>query len=111
MSRAARIRDQFAPWAGLVIGIAAGAFAHQFGSDTVFDHCASASPLPLFVILLLCMALTALGGLLSWRIGASRNEGPTRRLVAFISAGISALIIFAIFFTVIAALVLPRCFQ
>ena len=107
MSRTARIRDQFAPWAGLVVGIVAGAFAHQFGSETVFDHCATANPLPLFIVLLLCTAATAAAGLLSWQIGARRSEGPTRRVVAFVSAGISALIIFGILFVVIAALMLP----
>jgi len=110
MNRAA-IREQFAPWAGLVVGIVAGGFAHQFGSQTVFDHCASANPLPLLLVLLLCIAVTAAAGLLSWQIGARHSEGPTRRLVAFISAGTAALIIFAALFTVIAALMLPRCFQ
>jgi hypothetical protein len=111
MSRAARFREQFMPWAGLVVGLAAAGIAHQFGSEGVFNDCAVNSPVPLLIVALLCIAATAAAGLASWRIAANRSEGPTRRLVGLVSGGTAALFVFAMLLPMIASLLLPRCFQ
>jgi uncharacterized membrane protein len=110
VSRLAELRDQFLPWAGLAIGIAAVAFAHQFGSDSVFDDCMGATPGPLIVVTLLCAAVIVLAGMASWRVYRNSGEGPARRLIAIVSAGASALFIFALIFPIIASLMLPGCF-
>jgi hypothetical protein len=111
MSRAGRLREQFMPWAGLVVGLAAAIIAHQFGSEGTFNDCAVASPVPLLIVAVLCIAATVVAMLASWRIAANRSEGPTRRLVGLISASTAALFVFAMMLPMIASLLLPRCFQ
>lgn len=111
MSRAARFREQFMPWAGLVVGLAATAFAHQFGSQGMFNDCAVNGPVPLLIVALLSVAVTIAAALASWRIAANRSQGPTRRLVGLVSVGTAALLVFVMLLPMIASLLLPRCFQ
>jgi hypothetical protein len=107
--------DEFAdlamPWAGLLIGVIALAIAHQFGSDGTFDHCGSISPGPLLVVSLLAIASTLGGALVSWSVFRKDAETQARKVIAVISMGSSALFILAMIFPVIAALVIPPCFQ
>lgn len=110
MSRLARYRDRFLPWAGLVIGLVALAIAHQFGSDGMFDDCAAVAPVPLLVVTLVGGAVIILAGLASWRVAANPKEDAPRRLVAMVSSGAAALFVFVLLFPLIATLILPRCF-
>lgn len=100
----------FAPWAGLAVGLIAAAFVHQFGSDSTFDHCGTASPGPLLIVAAVGLLACLLSGLASWRgIQGSANEA--RRVVAMVSIGMAALFAFAILLPMIAAITLPACFQ
>lgn len=105
------LREQFMPWAGLVVGIFGIGFAHQFGSDSVFNECEVASPIPLLVAAVAGILITVLAAFVSWRVVSNRDEGPARRLIATISVGAAALLVFATLLPMIASLVLPPCFK
>ena len=110
MKRDSTFAEAFQPWAGLVVGVVAVAFVHQFGSDGTFDKCAAIAPVPLWIIGATGLLACALSGLVSWR--SFKGEGDiSRRVVASISVGCAALFGLAIIFPMIAALVLPPCFQ
>jgi len=108
-TRSERLREAFAPWAGLVAGTIGGAVAHQAGSEGVFDECAS-SPGLVIIVCLVGLAIVAVGALVSWPVFRTREEGPARRLVAAVSLATDALIAFAILLPVIASLVIPPCY-
>jgi hypothetical protein len=110
MKRAAELRDLFIPWSGLLAGTIGAGLAHQVGSDSVFNDCVVASPVPVLIVSLAGLALAVGGGLLSWRVVRSRSEGPARRLVGIVSVGAAALFVMAILLPMIASLVLPPCF-
>jgi hypothetical protein len=100
----------FAPWAGLAIGLMAAAFVHQYGSDSTFDHCGTASPGPLLIVAVAGLIACLLSGLASWRgIHGLANEA--RRVVGVVSIGMAFLFAFAILLPMIASLILPACFQ
>ena len=105
------IRDLLMPWAGLGGGILGAGIAHQFGSQGVFDDCATISPLPLLGVAVLCLVLVTGAGVESWRVVRADAETPARRLVAMISVGCVGLFAIAIILPMIAALMLPPCFQ
>ena len=109
MKRSARIFEAFTPWAGLVVGLIAAGFVHQFGSDSTFDHCEAMAPVPLIIVSLAGLLATLGSGLVSWQ--SLRTSDGTRRTVSIISVGMSALYAFAILLPVIAAVLIPRCFQ
>ena len=99
----------FAPWAGLALGVIAVAFVHQFGSEGSFDHCSGMAPGPVVIAAAIGLLVCVLSGLASFR--SLRSEAGPRRVVAAISVGCAALFAFAIILPVIAASILPRCFQ
>jgi hypothetical protein len=99
----------FAPWAGLAIGVVAVAFVHQFGSEGTFAHCSGMAPGPVMIAAAFGLIVCVLSGFASFR--SLRSEAGPRRVVAAISVGCSALFAFAIILPVIAASILPRCFQ
>jgi hypothetical protein len=111
MSRSGELADLFMPWAGLVTGVLAAGIDHQFGSQGVFDDCLAVSPVPLLIVSLLAIAATLGGAFLSWRVFRKRAEAPARKVVAAVSVGSSALFVFAIILPMIAALMIPPCFQ
>lgn len=111
MNRRSGFADSFMPWAGLAVGIIAAAVVHQFGSQGTFDSCKPISPVPLIIVALIGMIVTVLAGLASWQVIRGEEETPTRKVVATISVGSAALFVFSMIFPVIAALVLPPCFQ
>lgn len=111
MKRSSQLAELLMPWAGLVAGTFAAGFAHQFGSEGVFDHCAPISPIPLIVVVLLCMLLAIAGGIGSLRIARNESEGPARRLIGLVSVGAVALFLLAMVLPIIASLMLPPCFQ
>jgi len=111
MKRSGEFREQFVPWAGLVVGIVAAGTTHQFGAEGMFDNCAVISPVPLILVALLGIAATVAAALWSWGVARDGDEGPARRLVAIISVGAAALFVMAMTIPIIASLVIPPCFQ
>ncbi len=109
MKRSARMFEAFTPWAGLVVGLIAAAFVHQFGSDSTFDHCEAMAAVPVIIVALAGLLATVGSGLISWQ--SMRTSDVTRRTVSIISVGMAALFSFAIILPVIAAVLIPRCFQ
>ncbi len=111
MKRSSELADLFMPWAGLVAGLVAAGVVHQFGSEGTFDHCAAISPVPLLVVAIIGLLVTAAGAFASYRVFRSDGEGPARKMIAVISLGSAALFVMAIILPMIASLVLPPCFQ
>jgi hypothetical protein len=103
--------DLMMPWAGLVIGVVALGVAHQFGSDGTFDHCLSISPGPLLGVSALAIAATLAGAFASWTVFRNDSEAPARKVVAVISIGSATFFVVAMILPIIAALVIPPCFQ
>ena len=110
MKRTGHIQHLLAPWAELIAGMTGGVLAHQFGFESVFDHCGWASPVPLLLVALLGLAIATAGGLLSWDVLRNRDAGAARKVVATVSVGMAALFAFAILLPMIASLMLPPCF-
>ena len=109
MRRARQLLDALAPWAGLVVGLAAFSFVHQYGSDGSFNDCDTVSPGSLLIVALLGVLACGASAFASWRtMRGSANE--PMRVVAVISIGLGALFVFGIVLAMIAALVLPPCF-
>jgi hypothetical protein len=104
------LTQAFMPWAGLVVGVVAAGFVHQFGSDSTFDKCGAVAPWPVLVVAALGLVACAVAGMASWRSLRGKDDLP-RRVVAIISVGCAALFGLAILLPMIAALVLPPCFQ
>jgi hypothetical protein len=96
------------PWAGLVVGLVAAGFVHQFGAEGVFNDCRSISPVPLLIVSFVGLLASMGAGAASLR--SARTEAGAARVVAVISVGMAALFGFAILLPMIAALVLPPCF-
>lgn len=111
MKGASKLADLMLPWAGLVIGLIAFAVAHQFGSDGTFDHCQSVSPGPLTLVSALSILATIGAAFASWTVFHSDSEAPARKIVAFVSVGSSILFVIAMVLPIIAASVIPPCFQ
>lgn len=109
--RSREIRDALTPWLGLVVGLTAWGFTHQFGSDGTFDDCKSFAPGPIVVVALVAIAAAALAGLASWRIVSDGKQGQARRVIASISVGTAALFVLAMIYPILAALIIPPCFQ
>ena len=103
------IFEALVPWAGLVIGVVAAAFVHQFGSDGTFDHCETLAPFAIIVVAVVGLLATFGCGLISWR--SVRSVDQTRRVVAVISVGMALLFAFFIILPIIAASLIPPCFQ
>ncbi|MGN6155522.1 MAG: hypothetical protein ACTHN4_07285 [Sphingomicrobium sp.] len=106
-----QLADLLLPWAGLAVGIVAAALVHQFGSEGTFNSCKPVSPIPLILVALVGMAVTIAAGIASSRVLRGEGETPARKLVATISIGSAALFVFSMIFPVVAALVIPPCFQ
>ncbi len=111
MKRSSEVADLLRPWAGLMVGLIALGIAHQYGSDGIFDDCAAISPGPLLIVSTLAVAAAAGGAFLSWPVFSSDFEAPARKVVAAISIGTSALFILAMILPMVAAVVIPPCFQ
>ena len=109
MKTSERIRDGFMPWAGLALGTTGYFLAHQIGSDATFQDCRVGSPWIVILGTLIGLSVVALGALGSWRVYASDNEAPARRLIAVVGLLACALYVIGIVLPFIAALVIPRC--
>jgi len=102
-------RDGFMPWAGLALGTFGYFLVHQVGSDSTFQDCRVGSPLVVVIVALVGLAFVAVGAFGSFRVFRSRDETPSRRLVAAISVMACCLYVIAILLSVAAALIIPRC--
>ena len=74
------------------------------------SSCTAISPVPLLIVSVLCLLLTASGALASWQVFRDDVEAPARKLVAIISVGCSAFFLLAILLPMIASLMIPPCF-
>jgi hypothetical protein len=110
MKRDHSLARAFLPWAGLVVGIVAAGFVHQFGSEGTFDKCGVVAPVPILLVAALGFAVCAFAGLASWR-SLRGEQDLARRIVATISVGSAALFGLAILLPMFAAAILPPCFQ
>ena len=111
MKRSQQFIDLVLPWAGLAIGVAALSVAHQFGSDGTFDHCLSNSPEPVLLVAAIAILVTLGGAFASWTVFRDESEAPARKVVAVVSIGSALLFVLAMILPVIAALMIPPCFQ
>ena len=111
MKKRQAVIHHFLPWAGLATGLVGAGLIHQFGSEGVFNDCAAISPVPILLVGLVALALTAAGAFGSWRVYRHKDEGQSRRLAAMISLGTAALFVMAILLPMIAALVIPPCYM
>jgi uncharacterized membrane protein len=110
VTRLQRFRELFAPWAGIALGTLAAGVMHQAGSDSVFNDCAVATPLPVLIIGIVAIVVVVLAGLMSLRVARNEREGRSRRMIGGVSVGMSGLFLLAIIIPMIASLVLPPCF-
>lgn len=111
MKIGAAVSDILSPWAGLIVGVIAWAAAHQFGADGMFDDCAAFSPAPVLAVPLIGIIATAIAGLLSWRAFGRSGAGDAQRVISIISMGMAALFCLALLYPILAALIIPPCFQ
>jgi len=109
--KAERARDRFMPWGGLALGTLGVALAHQLGVDSTFQDCHFSSPGVIVVGTLIGLSLIGLGAFASWRVWSGDSETPSRRLVAVVSLMASAIFTMAVVLPLIAALVIPRCWE
>lgn len=108
--RVGKLRGQFAPWSGLVFGLAGAGFVHQFGSQGVFNDCTAASPVPVLIAAAVGIVVAVAAAIASWGVVRNASEGPSRRLVGIVSVGVAALFVMTMLLPMIASLVIPRCF-
>ena len=109
--RTQEIRDGFMPWAGLALGTVGYFIAHQVGGDSTFQDCRVGSPLVVIIGTLVALSIIGLGALGSWRVYATAEEGPARKLVATVGLLACALYTIGVILPFIAALVIPQCWQ
>ena len=110
MKRTATLLETLKPWAGLAVGLLAAGIVHQLGSEGTFDKCAAMVPGPLLAIAAVGLLACAVAGLVSWQ-SMRGDERSAHRVIAIISVGSAALFCLAILLPMVAALVLPPCYQ
>jgi len=109
--KAARMRELFLPWSGLLGGGAGWFLTQQAGSDQSFDNCQGTSPLVILLIGIAGLALTGGGALLALRIWYERGASHgARRFIAGAGVGMAALFAIAILLQSSGRLLIPRCF-
>jgi hypothetical protein len=111
VKRSQEFIDLALPWAGLAVGVTALGVAHQFGSDGTFDHCLSNSPVPVLLVSTAAILMTLGGAFASWTVFRDDAEAPARKVIAVVSIGSALLFVLAMILPVIAALMIPPCFQ
>ena len=97
-------------WAALALASLAWFGSQQIGSDISFARCHSNGPIVTGLIGLAALALTALGGALSWRILSARGEPEARTFPALVGLMAAALLALAIVWQTVAAFLIPDCF-
>lgn len=109
--KAQEIRAGFMPWSGLALGTSGFFIAHQLGSDSTFQDCRVGSPLIVTIGTIVGLIIIGLGALGSWRVYAGEGEGQARKLVAAVGLMGCALYAIAVVLPLLAALIIPRCWQ
>jgi phosphoglycerol transferase MdoB-like AlkP superfamily enzyme len=99
------------PWGGLALGTTGFFIAHQLGSSATFQDCRVGSPWVVIFGTIVGLALIVLGAIESWRVYADCDEGAPRRTVAVVSVMASALFALGAVLPLIAALVIPGCWE
>lgn len=110
MTRGQRARELFVPWAGLAGAVLGAGFAHQAGSDSVFNDCFDSAPIGVWIVCIIGLLVALAGAWLSWPVFRDGEKGATRRTIALISLLTVALFAMAIVLPMIASLMIPRCF-
>jgi hypothetical protein len=110
MSRPLRLSG-WSPWAGLFAGAAAW-FAHQsFGADANYWDCRFGGPVWTTALGVVCAAIAAGGGWISWSARSSGGEtaGETRRFSGLVGAATAAIFLMTITFQTLGGLIVPAC--
>jgi hypothetical protein len=105
------VSTRLAPWSGLFVGATAWFVDQRLGADANIWNCARAGAPWVLATGLVCLAATAVGGVLSWRARPldTPAEAQTQRfarIVGMVSAAIFAL---TIAFGMLAGAILPAC--
>jgi hypothetical protein len=109
--RRARIGERLLPWSGLIAVLLGWAVVHQIGSNSAFDKCAGADPLPMTLLGLAGLLILLAGGLLSLRVWKrGEAETSTRRFLGLVGTGMCALFAVALLFQTLSSLIIPQCF-
>jgi hypothetical protein len=101
------------PWTGLVLGVPGWFLHHQLGADIIFHDCQRGGPGLTVVLGLVCGAVVALGGGLSWaaRPPDQGATGQNRRFAAYVGAGCAGLFLLAIIFQSLTGVIVPTCYR
>jgi hypothetical protein len=83
------------PWAGLLAAPLAAALQQNLGSVLVPIACQRGSGLPVVLLGVACLAIVAVGGLLSWR-GLRQTDRAGRRFLAMLSMAVAGLLALAV---------------
>ncbi|HEU0100352.1 MAG TPA: hypothetical protein VFQ67_16455 [Allosphingosinicella sp.] len=105
------VRERLLPWSGFVAVLVGWALTHQIGSNSAFDKCAAADPLPMALLGLVGLLVLLAGGLLShrvWKRGDSETQA--RRFLGLVGTGLCALFATALIFQTISSFIIPQCF-
>jgi len=96
------------PFIGIVLVAAGWALSHQWGSNSVFDDCASSGGVIVVLASLFGLAAVAVGGL--YCLPPSRGaRGSGRRFLGILGALLAMMAAFAIVLQIAAGLILPPC--
>jgi hypothetical protein len=98
------------PWLGLGLAALGWAFAHQAGSDSLFDDCRHGTPAFILLICLAGLVVAIAGGLWSlavWR-GAAGSKG--RLFLGMLGMLLAGFTSFAIILSALSGLIIPSCF-
>ena len=110
------LREQLAPWAGLLLGALGWGLHHQIGSNTNYTDCEVGGAATVGITGLLCLILPLAGAWFSWAArpkarGAGDWDLSVRSLIAEVGAGAAALFALAILFQMLAGLMIPECWK
>jgi hypothetical protein len=104
-------KERLLPWSGLLAVLPGWALTHQIGSNTAFDKCAAAGPLPMALLGLAGLAILLAGALLSHRVWKRGDaETQSRRFLGLVGMGLCALFATALVFQTLSSFIIPRCF-
>jgi hypothetical protein len=107
----ARVGERLIPWSGLIAVLLGWAVVHQIGSNSAFDKCAAAAPLPMALLGLAGLLILLAGGLLSHRVWKrGEAETATRRFLGLVGTGMCALFAVALVFQTLSSMIIPQCF-
>jgi hypothetical protein len=95
------------PFIGIVLVAAGWALAHQLGSNSVFDDCASSGGVAVVFASLLGLLLVALGGL--YCLPGRDTAGSGRRFLGTLGALLALIAGFSVVLQIAAGLILPAC--